>query len=270
MGLLGEQRENVSYDLTYISFGAGVQSSALLVCSNLGLHGVPRADVAVFADTGDEPQYVYDYLEIMREWSEIPVETCSNGHLSKDLVETDRTFAAVPAWRPMANGREMPMRRQCTREYKITPIEKHVRALLGYEPRQRINESVRCLLGISLDEASRVKPSRTRWVTNEWPLIDARLRRHDCVRIVEEAGLPTPSKSSCHFCPYHSDRYFSWLKEEHPEDFDLACSFDEAMRAKHPDDPLYIHRSMKPLRDVDFTSNQLELFEEECEGYCGI
>ena len=47
------------HDLTYISLGAGVQSSALLVCSLLGLHRVPRADVAIFADTQNEPPHVY-------------------------------------------------------------------------------------------------------------------------------------------------------------------------------------------------------------------
>ncbi|KKM78901.1 hypothetical protein LCGC14_1355330 [marine sediment metagenome] len=43
-------------DFTYISFGAGVQSTALLIMSNLGLKDCPKADVAIFADTGDEPR----------------------------------------------------------------------------------------------------------------------------------------------------------------------------------------------------------------------
>ena len=57
-------------DLTYLSLGAGVQSSALLVLANQGK--VERPSVAIFADTGDEPQYVYDYLEVLEAWSGSP------------------------------------------------------------------------------------------------------------------------------------------------------------------------------------------------------
>ena len=42
------------YDYTYLSLGAGVQSSALLVlgCTD---ERVPKPDVAIFADTGTSP-----------------------------------------------------------------------------------------------------------------------------------------------------------------------------------------------------------------------
>jgi len=38
----------------------------------------------------------------------------------------------------------------------------------------------------------------------------------------------------------------------------------------HKDDPMYVHRSLKPLGEVDLTDYQLSLWDEECEGYCGI
>lgn len=53
---------------TYLSLGAGVQSSALLILSAKGLYNCPKADIAVFADTGDEPQWVYDYLVVLQEF----------------------------------------------------------------------------------------------------------------------------------------------------------------------------------------------------------
>jgi len=49
----------MTYDFAYASLGAGVQSTALVVLSTLGLHGCPRADCAIFADTQDEPAWVY-------------------------------------------------------------------------------------------------------------------------------------------------------------------------------------------------------------------
>ena len=54
------------YDYTYLSLGAGVQSSALLVLSCTD-DRVPKPDVAIFADTGDEPAWVYDYLKVLTE-----------------------------------------------------------------------------------------------------------------------------------------------------------------------------------------------------------
>lgn len=260
------------YDFTFLSFGCGVQSTALLVLSALAERNVPEMDCAIFADTGDEPQYVYDYLEIMTKWAKghgIEIQVCSAGKLS-DTIKSGQTFVPIPVWRVGEDGRERPQRRQCTRSHKLHPIEQKVRELLGYKKGQRVKEKVRCLLGISMDEVTRVKPSRTPWVTNEWPLIDARLRRTNCVEIVTKAGLPHPQKSSCTFCPYHSNRYWHWLKTTHPADFQNAVDFDAEIRALHPEDPMFVHRSMIALDEVDLSTNQLSLWDEECEGYCGV
>ena len=36
-------------------------------------------------------------------------------------------------------------------------------------------------------------------------------------------------------------------------------------------EPQYLHRSCKPIDEVDFEDNQLEMFEGfDCEGYCGL
>ena len=140
------------YDFTYLALGAGVQSSALLVLSNQGK--LPRADVAIFADTQDEPAWVYDHLERLMAWSEIPVEVVTAGSLSGQLTEAlegkRKRFASIPAFTLMTDGsNSVPLRRQCTREYKIAPIEKRVRGLLGYKPRRRIRERVRVSVGLT-------------------------------------------------------------------------------------------------------------------------
>ena len=268
-------------DLIYISFGAGVQSTALLVCSNLGLYDVPRADVAIFSDTGDEPSWVYECLERMKAWSEIPVEVVSAGCISEDTVarhKGQRTrFAAIPGWTPGDDGRASPLRRQCTREYKIDPIEKRVRAWLGFAKGQRIagRATATAMIGISLDEVTRMKPSRTPWTENSYPLVDAGLRREDCSRIVVEAGLPKPRKSSCVFCPYHSDSFWRGLRGDHPNEFEKAATFDEAIRDMSKSGgrgKVYLHRSLIPLRDIDFDQQGRidfgDLEDEECEGGC--
>jgi len=260
------------YDLTYISLGAGVQSSALLVCSALGLHGVPKADVAIFADTGVEPGYVYDYLEILKEWSPVPIVVVSKGNLTEwtvDRQKNGKRFVTVPLF---TEGGGM-LRRQCTREFKIDPIYKEVRRQLGLKPRQRFKGLVRAMLGISIDEVQRMKPSWVAWIDNAFPLVDAGLARGDCLKICEANGLPKPKRSSCVYCPYHGDDIWRDMKQNHPEDWAKAVEFDEAVRdmtMRGRDQPAFVHRSLVPLGDVDLNEDQCELFGEECDGICGV
>jgi hypothetical protein len=282
-----------NFDLTYISLGAGVQSSALLVCSALGLHRVVKADVAIFSDTQNEPRHVYEAVERLRAWAAphgIPVETVTAGNLLDDakarIAGTRSRFASIPLFTKGADGRAAPGRRQCTREYKITPIEKRVRALLGYKKGDRVKKLARSYIGISADEIYRVKPSQTKWVWREHPLVDARLTRADCIRIVLEAGLPMPKKSACVFCPYTDDARWIDMKKNDPASFEAACVADEALRDQSTSGLnhfAYVHRSLVPLRQIDFDEVQRRRyatplfegqepdgFQQECEGLCGV
>ena len=62
-------------------------------------------------------------------------------------------------------------RRQCTEHYKIRPIQRKIRELLGLTKGQRVpsGTAVELWLGISTDEAIRMKPSRDRWIQNRCP-----------------------------------------------------------------------------------------------------
>ena len=46
-----------------LSLGAGVQSTVLALMAERGEYGLPKPDVAVFADTGWEPPSVYEHLD---------------------------------------------------------------------------------------------------------------------------------------------------------------------------------------------------------------
>ena len=269
------------YDYTYLSLGAGVQSSALLVlaCTD---ERVPKPDVAIFADTGDEPAWVYEYLEVLKEYAEpygVEVVTAQKGVLSEwvmDRRSNGKRFVNVPVFTKDIDGSQGILRRQCTREFKVEPITKKVRELLGYKPRQRIREKVRCMLGISLDETQRMKESWHHWVTNCWPLIDLGIERKGCHKIIADAGLPEAKRSSCVYCPYHSDSHWQWMKDEHPTEFAKAVEFDEGVRnmtMRGREQPAYVHRSCVPLSEAVFNTNdpnQVDLFNNECEGMCGV
>lgn len=266
------------YDLTYLSLGAGVQSTALLICSALGLHGVPRADVAIFADTGDEPAEVYRHLWNLATYSNIPIHIVNYGHLSDDILnKRSGQRARVPMFVKNGDGSIGMIRRQCTTAYKIEPIEKHVRTLMGLKKGERAagRFKVRSLLGISLDECDRMRVNQTTWIENGYPLIDARLTRQDCLRLAKEHLGYEPVKSACVFCPFHGDGEWRRLKREQPEDFFRAVVFDTKLRENEfrshgPRGLVYVHRSCVPLGEVDFGESQRDFFANECAGVCGV
>jgi hypothetical protein len=255
-----------------ISLGAGVQSTALLIMSNLGLYNCPKADYAIFADTQAEPSYVYENLERLEKWSKIPVVRCTNGSLEQSMLNNVGHFASIPSF---TNPSGM-LRRQCTREYKINPIERKIKELLGIRKYCWVKEPVTVMIGISTDEISRVKPSRTRWTINAHPLIDANLRRSDCEKIITDVGLPIPMKSACVFCPYHDNKTWKYFKENHPDEWKRIVAVDEGIRDLHVKkvagikSQCFLHRSRIPMSEIDFSEQNYDLFESECEGHCGV
>ena len=97
-------------------------------------------------------------------------------------------------------------RRQCTDNYKITPIRRRIREMLGLRPRQRVpaGTTVELWLGISTDEAIRMKDSRDRWMTNRYPLIEAGMSRSDCADWWKERYDRPLERSACVACPFQS------------------------------------------------------------------
>ncbi len=161
----------------------------------------------------------------------------------------------------------------------MTPITQFVRGFVGLEKGQRAPKGeilARQYIGISLDEAVRMKPAREKWLLHEWPLIDRRMTRSDCIQWMVDNGYPMPRKSSCTFCPYHSDAYWREMKLTDPESWAEAVEVDEAIRngVRGTEEKLYLHRSLTPLKEVDLRNaedyGQVDMFNEECEGLCGV
>src|SRR5262245_59185556 len=147
---------------------------------------------------------------------------------------TGGRFASVPFWVKGDDGRETPGRRQCTREYKIDAVKLEARRLLGLKPGQRAAGRVHAeeLVGISLDEASRARPSRYPWIKTRWPLLfEKPMRRAECLLWLKNIGWPEIRKSACKFCPYRgAAEYLRWKREE-PELFEEACQWDDLIRS---------------------------------------
>lgn len=165
------------------------------------------------------------------------------------------------------------VRRQCTNEYKIMPIKKGVRNWLGYFKGQRVKEKVFMWKGISTDEIQRMDMSRDKWIEYRYPLIELDMNRENCLQWMELKGYPRPPKSSCIGCPFHNDAMWLDMKKNDPESWQDAVEIDKVIK-KLPrfKGKAFLHRSCKPLHEVNFNENQLDIdhFINDCSGHCGV
>jgi hypothetical protein len=65
------------------------------------------------------------------------------------------------------------------------------------------------------------------------------------------------------------------MKRDTPAEFGKAVAFDRTIRdmtMRGETELAYVHRSCKPLDEVDFepTRDQGDMFGNECEGMCGV
>ena len=267
----------------FLSLGAGVQSSTLAL---MIAHGeVDMVDAAIFADTQWEPRKVYDWLDWLQNEIKncpfpFPIYRVTKGSLRDNVLTSKNTtggrFAAIPWYMVMPNGERAMGPRQCTAEYKIGPLTKKQRELVGLAPRQRA-KTILCetFIGISTDEALRMKPSREPWKVHRWPLIELGMARHDCLLWMERKGYPLPPKSSCIGCPYHNDNEWRSIKAD-PEAWEDAVTLDKIIRepVRGMRGQQFMHRSCLPLDQVDLSTaadhGQVDMFNNECEGMCGV
>ena len=277
--------------ITSLSLGGGVQSSTIAEMIAEGVLPIPN--LILFADTGDEPQYVYDQVDYLKKrlFGLCQFKTVSAGNLIDDLTSVTKRFAAIPVSTRMRDtGKVSRLRRQCTNEYKIVPIERAVREyLVTIGKAKRDNRgitipktvSIETWLGISLDEVVRMKPARNKRFVNRWPLIEMRMTRQDCFDWLGARGLPIPRKSSCLICPYHDNAHWQEMKERDPHDWQHVTAFDDFLRnsdsrfSATANGELFLHRDCVPLSQVDLRpkheqEGQLSIFDICDEGNCFI
>ena len=173
--------------------------------------------------------------------------------------------------------REGMLRRKCTQEFKIKPIEDKVREILGVAPGRRVPKGimVNSMQGISLDEIQRMRENPRHWGEFTYPLVDMRMTRHDCKLWMNRNGYPEPPRSACVYCPYRSNREWRHLRDTDPEGWEEAIRIDSKIRngIAGATSKLYVHQSLKPLAEVDLRTDEdfgQMTFLGECDGMCGV
>lgn len=261
----------------YFSFGGGVQSTAVLV---LAATGRVQYDTFLFANVGadSENPATLAYVEQVAkpyatahgiELVELQ-RTRRNGETDTLLRQLERSARSIDI--PAYMGSGAPGNRNCTGNFKIDVIAR-------YQKQHGATSAAPCVtgLGISLDEIQRARTdSGIAWQTLEYPLLDLRMYRRDCVRVIEDAGLPVPPKSSCWFCPFHRRDEWKRLKREQPGLFSKAVALEQMLndrRAMLGRDEIYLHASLQPLERAVGDQMAFDFPESDmpCDtGYCFV
>jgi hypothetical protein len=212
----------------------------------------------LFANVGDDSEHP-DTLHYVREVS-MPYAAAHG----VELVELRRirrdgtpTTLLETLTRPGSRSLRIPVRmdngapgtRSCTVMFKLEVIARWHR-----EHGATAEHPATVGIGFSVDEIERVGNARPRpreVVT--YPLLDLGLRRSDCVRIIERAGLAVPPKSACWFCPMHRPSTWSEMRRDRPDLFERACDLEDLLNARRDTlgrDHVYLTRFARPLRDA--------------------
>ncbi|MEV4317108.1 phosphoadenosine phosphosulfate reductase [Actinocrispum sp. NPDC049592] len=288
--------------LQILSYGGGVQSTALLA---LAATGQIPLDAALFANVGDDSEHpaTLRYLrDIAIPWA------AAHGTAVHELHRTRRDGTRETLWgRLMKQGsRSLPIpvrmsngapgTRSCTADFKIRVIGTWLKQH-GATAQSKATVNI----GISLDEIERANNRRVEPHEHiAYPLLDLGLRRVDCARIITAQPLPTdladrlrevvdqhhptvqtqlrrsnftrlpvPPKSSCFFCPFHRLSVWMTQRAEEPDLFNKACQLEDtliARRAELGKDPIYLTRFGTPLRHLIDPGVQLLPLEDTDEG----
>ena len=107
----------------------------------------------------------------------------------------------------------MRMLRWCTDRWKIRPINEY-------------NKDTIKIIGIDYGEKKRALKYRND-LNVEFPLLDLKIDRNTCIKIIKDYGLEVPVKSGCWFCPYAPMLAFKELKLNNPKLFNELVELEK-------------------------------------------
>jgi hypothetical protein len=267
--------------LTVISYGGGVQSTAMLVLAAQGKLGVD-VDAALFANVGDDSEHPATLVyvrEVAIPWAAergLPVHmldrvkrTGEVETLMGRLMKEGSRSLPIPVRMPDTGA---PGTRSCTKDFKIAVVGKWLKKHGANK-----HDPATVCIGISTDEITRVSNKRVEpYERPIYPLIDLGLDRSACQRVIAEAGLPVPGKSSCFFCPFHRPQMWSEMRRDEPELFFKAADLEATLISRRETlgrDPVYLTRFGKPITEaIKEAQDMLPGFSPDIDtcdsGYC--
>lgn len=247
-----------------ISLGWGVQSFTMATMVAFG--DLPPVDAAVHSDTTHERAATYEFAKRWTPWLEehgVRVVTVSDAKAASQVFQGKMIPLYTATLQDGGVVRKGRAFRTCTHRWKIIPIRRWLQANRDHQP-------VEQWMGISMDEIQRIRPSEVKYITHRWPLVEKKMTRADCESYLKEHGLEVPCKSSCTFCPFHSEAVWAEMRETSPQEWSDVVALDKSIRDMRLPTKLYLRRNCLPMDYVervveeDYEDNE----NDECTGNC--
>lgn len=194
---------NIKY---YLSFGGGVNSTALLLLlrrKRLNLE-------VVYVDHGCDWPETRDFVHDLAK--KLPITI-----LRPDCEGFDNLYTYCWQKKCVPSVKY----RWCTDKFKIRPLRRYIQ-LPAIE-----------LIGLDASESHRadrlIKSKQTKNRVIRFPLIEQNIDREGCKEIIRSAGWSLPPKSGCWFCPFQSAEEWRRLRRVHPSLFQAAKRLEDRM-----------------------------------------
>jgi len=223
------------------SCGGGVDSTAIAILITQGK--LPKPDYAVMVDCGYERQSTMNYVK------DVITPRLGDMGVRMDVIRTvdygtnelfdNNGRLRIPAFRKNDDGTISKLNTHCNGGWKVAIVKRWLREL-GVEACEN-------WVGIAANESKRMSVSKYKWFTHRYPLVELGYTREDCVYLIGAAGWPLPQRSACYFCPMQTDRQYSLMRQNEPEEFEKACVVEDQIQAK--DNRLWLRKSCVPLRE---------------------
>jgi len=255
--------------LRTVSYGGGVQSTALLVLAaqreldfplflfaNVG-HDSEHPDTLAYVEQIATPYAKANGIEL------VTLQQTIHGEPDTLLQRIHRTKKSIPI--PVRRSGGKPFSRTCTVDFKIRVTAKEVRRRGATKDNPAITA-----LGFSLDEIHRMSNNTEPYRQLVYPLVDLRLTRQDCINVIARAGIAVPPPSACYFCPFHSPTAWRRLKTTRPDLFQKAVDLERYLTDRQRTlgrEPVYMMDALQPL-DQAIAGDWYELYDSCASGYC--
>lgn len=240
--------------------GGGTQSGAIATLIRLGK--LPRPDFAFMTDTGREKSSTWPFVDgfIRPALASVGLELTivkAADFARLDVYWNDTVL--LPGYTTQ-NGQVGKLSPFCSGKWKRDVAERWMRSI-GIE-------TARNWIGISRDEARRIRAQHRAWLELWYPLIfEVPMFRYQCVELIRAQGWTDQiPHSACWMCPNLSDPEWLDMKISQPADFARACELEAETQIKDPH--FFLHPSCVPLSQVDFTAQMTMLSDRGCTEGC--
>jgi hypothetical protein len=209
-----------------VAFGGGVDSTAMII----GLIDQQKPiDLILFADTGGERPHTYEHIELFSAW------LVNKGYPSITVVKKVRRDGSLETLEQECHRRHnLPSIaygfKSCSQKHKIQPQDKFLNHWQLTKDCWKKGLKAVKYIGYDAGESHRAENAAKRLdpkYTYSYPLIEWGWEREDCLETIKKAGLKSPGKSACFFCPSSKKHEIIELYDRYPDLLQRALNIEK-------------------------------------------